>query len=122
MKLRLVLVSCVLAAVAFAADVSGKWTYETQGRNGPQTATLTLKADGSNLTGTVSGRGGETEISNGKVEGSNISFEVTREMNGNKFTMKYNGTLAGDELKLKIERPSQNGPQVVEATAKRSTT
>jgi|SRR5689334_15011375 hypothetical protein len=122
MKLRLVLVSCVLAAVAFAADVTGKWTYETQGRNGPQTATMNLKADGSNLTGTVSGRGGDTEISNGKVEGSNISFEVTREFNGNKFTMKYSGTLAGDELKLKIERQTQNGPQTSEVTAKRSTT
>lgn len=122
MKLRLALVSCALAVVAFAADVTGKWTYETQGRNGPQTATMTLKADGANLTGTVSGRGGDTEISNGKVDGNNISFEVTREFNGNKFTMKYSGTLSGDELKLKIERQGQNGPQVTEATAKRSST
>jgi len=120
MKLRLALVSCLLAVVAFAADVTGKWTYETQGRNGPQTATMNLKADGGNLTGTVSSRGGDTEISNGKVDGNNISFEVTREMQGNKFTIKYSGTLSGDELKLKIERPSQNGPVTTEATAKRS--
>ena len=119
MKLRLALVSCALAVAAFAAGVDGKWTYETQGRNGPQTATMNLKADGATLTGTVSGRGGATEISDGKVDGNNISFSVTREMQGNKFTMKYSGTVSGDELKLKIERPGQNGPTTVEVTAKR---
>ena len=120
MKLRLALVSGLLAVVAFAADVTGKWTFETQGRNGPQTTTLNLKADGGNLTGTISGRGGDTEISDGKVDGANISFSVTREMQGNKFTIKYSGTLSGDELKLKFERPGQNGPTPVEVTAKRS--
>ena len=63
MKFRLILLSCALAAVvAFAADVTGKWTYEMQGRNGAMTGTINLKADGGTLTGTVSGRGGETEI------------------------------------------------------------
>jgi len=119
MKLRLALVSCALAVAAFAAGVDGKWTYETQGRNGPQTGTITLKADGATLSGTVSGRGGDTEIADGKVDGNNISFSVTREMQGNKFTMRYSGTVSGDELKLKIERPSQNGPTTVEVTAKR---
>ncbi|HYL73740.1 MAG TPA: hypothetical protein VEU96_06015 [Bryobacteraceae bacterium] len=120
MKLRLALVSCALAAVAFAADVTGKWSYEMQGRNGPMTATMTLKADGATLTGTVSGRGGDTEISDGKVDGANISFSVVREFNGNKFTSKYSGTLSGDELKLKIETQGQNGARPpVEVTAKR---
>ena len=35
------------------------------------------------------GRGGADEISNGKVDGDNITFEVTREFNGNSFTTKY---------------------------------
>src|SRR5436189_4375042 len=66
-----------LACVALAADVTGKWTYEQQGRGGgpPRQVTITLKQDGSTLTGSVPGfaRGGgeapATEISNGKVEG-----------------------------------------------------
>jgi hypothetical protein len=119
MKLRLALLSCALAAVAFAAGADGKWTFETQGRNGPQTTTLNLKADGAALTGTISGRGGDTAIEDGKVDGNNISFSVTREMQGNKFTIKYTGTVKGDELKLKFERPGQNGPTPVEVTAKR---
>src|SRR5580693_9249416 len=93
MKFRLILLSCTLALAAFAADVTGKWTYEMQGRNGAMTATLNLKADGGTLTGTVSGRGGDTEISDGKIEGDTLSFSVVREFNGNKMVMKYNGTV-----------------------------
>ena len=43
--------------MVWAADVTGKWTAEVQGRGGnPMTVTMNLKADGNNLTGTVSGR------------------------------------------------------------------
>jgi len=118
MKLRLALLLCALAAMVFAADVTGKWTFEQQGRNGAQTVTLTLKADGSNLTGSISGRGGDTEITNGKVDGSNVSFSVVREFQGNKINTKYSGTLSGDELKLKIEIEGRDMP-AREVTAKR---
>jgi hypothetical protein len=110
----------VLVLVAFAADVTGKWTYEQQGRNGNQTVTLNLKQDGGKLTGTMDGgRGGPVEISNGKVEGDDVSFDVVREFNGNSMTMKYAGKLAGEELKLKIE--GGRGP-AREVTAKRGGT
>jgi len=46
MKFRLALLSCALAIAVYAADVSGKWSFETQGRNGPMTQTLNLKQDG----------------------------------------------------------------------------
>ena len=120
MKIRIALLSCLLAAAAFAADASGKWTYEQQGRNGAMTVTLTLKADGGTLTGSVdSGRGGPADIKNGKVDGNNISFEVTREFNGNTFTSKYSGTISGDEIKMTVD----NGRgQPREVTAKRSGT
>ena len=110
MKFRLILLSCALALAAFAADVTGKWTYEMQGRNGAMTGTLNLKADGSTLTGTVSGRGGETEISNGKIEGDTVSFTVVRELNGNKMTQKYTGTVTGDGIKFKVEVEGSDRP------------
>ncbi|HEY2013918.1 MAG TPA: hypothetical protein VGH38_10485 [Bryobacteraceae bacterium] len=137
MTKKLLIVTTVLLVVAlgvFAADVTGKWTYEMAGRQGgtPRPVTLNLKADGSKLTGTVSGmmgRGGggggtppEMEIQNGKVDGSNVSFETKMEFNGNTRVTKYEGTLSGDELKLKVTRDTQNGPQTNEVTAKRSGT
>jgi len=124
MKTKLILALTVAMALfanlALAADVTGKWTAETKGRDGQtRTQTFNLKADGSKLTGSVSmGQMGEREISNGKVDGDNISFDVNVEMNGNAMTMKYTGTLSGDELKMK--RDSQRGPQ--EFVAKRATT
>jgi hypothetical protein len=119
MKFRLALLSCALAVAVLAADATGKWSFETQGRNGPTTQTLSLKQDGSSLTGTLAGgRGGEVQISDGKVDGNNVSFTVVREFRGNQVSIKYNGVISGDEMKLTIE--AGRGPQ--EVTAKRSST
>jgi hypothetical protein len=134
MTKKLLFVTTILLVVAFAAvaaDVSGKWTYEQPGRNGgpSRQVTITLKQDGSKLTGTVPGfgRGGggappETEISNGKVDGNNVSFEVKREFNGNTMVTKYEGTVSGDEMKLKSTSDTPNGPMTREFTAKKGTT
>ncbi|MGB6945127.1 MAG: hypothetical protein WBE37_22200 [Bryobacteraceae bacterium] len=89
--------------VSSAADIDGKWTGQVQGRNGPQTQTLMLKADGNTLTGSVQGgRGGPVDITNGTIDGNNVSFTVVREFNDNKITQEYKGMLAGGELKLTV--------------------
>jgi hypothetical protein len=107
-----------LTTVLAAADATGKWVAEMPGRDGnTMTQTYVLKVDGAVLTGTVAGRGGETPISNGKVDGDNISFEVTRSRGEQSFTMKYTGKIEGDTLKLTWSGP--NG-QSREATAKRA--
>lgn len=125
MRIRLFTVLCVAALVvtftAMAADVSGTWTGEQQGRNGPQTVTLNLKAEGNTLNGSITGRGGETAISDGKVDGDNVSFTVTREFNGNTMKMKYSGAVSGSELKLKMEVEGSDRP-AREVTLKRSST
>jgi hypothetical protein len=128
----LTIMTLAVALCVFAADVTGKWTGQVQGRNGSQDVTFNLKADGSKLTGTVTGgmggRGGgggaaqAHEISDGKIEGSNISFTVKVEFNGQARTTTYTGTLAGDELKMKSTREGRNGAQTSEFTLKRSTT
>jgi len=120
----------VVAIAAFAADVSGKWTYEMAGRQGgpARQVTITLKQDGNKLTGEVPGmgRGGQqmpaTQITNGKVDGDNVYFEVVREFQGNTMTTKYEGTVSGDEMKLKITRDTPNGPMTNEVTAKKGST
>ena len=108
-----------LTMAALAADVSGKWVAQVPGRNGQtREQSMTFKADGATLTGTVSGRqGAEVAISDGKVDGDNISFVVKMEVNGNSIVQKYSGMIAGDELKMKREG-GQGAP--VEFTAKRT--
>jgi hypothetical protein len=89
--------------VSFAADIDGKWTGQVEGRNGPQTQTLTLKADGNTLTGSVQGgRGGAVDISNGTIDGNNVSFTVVREFQDNKITQQFKGSISGGELKLTV--------------------
>ena len=125
MTKKLLFVTTILLVVAlglWAADVTGKWTFEQQGRNGAQTVTMMLKAEGSNLTGTVdAGRGGPQEIKDGKIEGDNVSFNVVREFNGNTMTTKYAGTVSGNEMKLTVERPGRDGNTMKsEVTAKKA--
>jgi len=94
----------VLALSAFAADVSGKWKAEFQTPDGQtRTSNLTLKADGETLTGTISGRGGDTAISEGKVSGDEISFVVVRDFQGQQMKSQYKGKVAGDEIKMSVQ-------------------
>jgi hypothetical protein len=127
----------VVALSAFAADVTGKWTYEGPGRGGNpgRPVTITLKYDGTTLTGEVPGGGGgrggggggtppaPSQITNGKVTGNSVYFEVKRAgRDGAETVTKYEGTLDGDNLKLKITRPAMGGqdaPAPTEVVAKR---
>jgi len=129
--LFVVTIALVFAFAVMAADVTGKWTFEQPGRGGNpgRPVTVTLKQDGGKLTGQMPGmgRGGDappppTEITDGKVDGNNVSFTVKREFNGNSMVTKYEGVVDGDSMKLKITRDTQNGPTTTEVVAKKSTT
>jgi hypothetical protein len=118
----------VVVFAAMAAGASGKWVYEQAGRGGgePTKVTLTLQASGSSLTGSLSrpGRDGnvmESPISEGKVDGDNISFKVEQSMGGRTMSQDFAGTVQGSELKLKITRAGRDGnPTTTEVTAKKA--
>jgi|SRR5579875_1188016 len=108
--LRILILGCVAVLAIWAADATGKWTAEMQGRGGnTMTITMNLKADGSNLTGTISGPNGDTDISEGKVDGDNISFTVVREFNGNTFKQSYKGTINGDTIHFTVTMQGGQG-------------
>ena len=113
MKKYLVTVMALLALsglVLLAADIDGTWTMTTEGKNGPQTTTLTLMSKGSALTGKMEGgRGGPVDISEGTVNGANVSFKVTRDFGKGPNTQEYKGTVSGTELKLTTQ--GRGGPQ-----------
>ncbi len=117
---KTVLSLIALGMMAFGADVTGKWSAEVPGRGGQTRTTIfTLKQDGDKLTGTVSGgQGGDTAISDGKVDGDKISFSVKREFNGNEMKILYVGKLEGEELKLKMGR--EGADQMRDVTAKKA--
>jgi hypothetical protein len=114
---NLLMTFCALLAltamVALGADIDGKWTRENQGKDGKTTVqTLTLKADGSKLTGSLEGgRGGPTDISEGVIAGKDVNFKITRAgRDGTPQTTSYKGTLlSSDTLKLTVD--AGRGPQ-----------
>jgi hypothetical protein len=124
-------------ALGFTADITGKWVAQTQNRNGGTgTVTFDLKYDGTSLTGTVTSRGGgrggrrggggaatptPVQISDAKFDGSNVTFSVKREFNGQTMVTTYSGTFNGDDLKLKETRQGRNGEQTSDIAAKRAT-
>ena len=104
------LTACLLLATTVAqaedkkADPAGTWKWSMTGQNGQtRETTLKLKLEGDKLTGSVSGRNGDTAIDDAKIKDGEITFAVTREYNGNKFTAKYKGKLSGDSIKGKVE-------------------
>ena len=117
MKTLLVLIA-LSAMAASAADINGKWKGTAEGPNGPLERTFTFKVDGAKLTGeTESGMMGKSALTDGKIEGANISFTITGNIEGNEMKLSYKGTVSGDTIKLSVE--FGGGGQAVEYTLKR---
>jgi hypothetical protein len=92
------------AMAAEKATATGKWKWSIERNGQTMESTLTLKQDGEKLTGSVTGRNNtETPIEDGKVKDGEVSFKVTREFNGQKYTMAYKGKVSEDTLKGTIE-------------------
>lgn len=90
-----------VTALVMAQGVDGKWAGEVQGGRGPQQVTITLKADGDKLTGSVTGgRGGEVAIKDGTISGSTIKFKTTQMGRGGEINLSWSGTVKGDEIAM----------------------
>jgi hypothetical protein len=96
--LRGALLAVIFTLAAFAADVTGTWAGQMAGPDGAGfQISFNFKQDGMKLTGTVAGpQGDPIEISDGKVDGDKVTFNVS--FNG--MTIRHEGTIAGDEIKL----------------------
>lgn len=105
--LTLVVLTALTATAAWASDITGTWTGESdQGFS----LSFTFKQDGAKLTGTVQGpQGDPIAISDGKVEGDKVSFIVTIEAGGGMKIM-HEGTINGNEIKLNTKSDNADFP------------
>ena len=85
---------------ALAADFSGKWTADVTTPRGTQTLTFDLHVDGAVVTGKVTSPRGDSDITDGKIDGDTITFTQTVNFNGNDFKMTYSGKADGDTIKF----------------------
>src|SRR5581483_11313800 len=98
--LALIVVAVGIATPAIAADATGTWKWTTSFNGQTRDSTLKLKQEGDKLTGVYVGGQSNTEtpIEDAKIAGDKISFKVTRDRNGQKFTTAYSGTLKDDTI------------------------
>ena len=93
-----------MADVAYAADVAGKWKSEFTSPIGQLKYIYDLKADGDKLTGKaireLEGQKTETEIKEGKVSGSEVSFVELLKFDDQDIRIENKGKLDGDEIKF----------------------
>ena len=110
----------LMVTPAMAADVNGRWKGSMPGREGnARDVSFDFKAGGAKLDGKFIGpQGRSIDITDGKIEGDNLSFKVALEFNGASFQMSYSGKLAGDEIQMKVVR--EGAPRAAEFTLKRA--
>jgi hypothetical protein len=78
------------AALAMAADISGKWTFNVVLDAGSGSPTFDFKQAGEKITGTYHGQLGDAPLE-GTVKGNDVEFTV----NGGQLQAKYSGKLDG---------------------------
>jgi hypothetical protein len=108
--MRLILTTAIAAIMTLslpAADIAGTWKGSMDTPMGNVETTITLQA-GETLAGTVKVAEYEAKIENAKLEGDKIYFEINIEPG----KMTYEGTVAGDEMKLTVTGTTGNKYQL----------
>jgi hypothetical protein len=110
---RLLVLASILAAVsaistsvvtATAADISGNWKGTADFQGQAIERTFAFKVDGTKLTGeTNSELLGKSTIENGKIDGDDIAFSITANVQGNELKMNYKGKVTGESIKLSVD-------------------
>lgn len=102
MKCLLAVVALLLStSIVCAASIDGTWKGTMETPMGAMENTITLKADGANLTGLVKTEFFESKIENATLKGDKVSFVINMEFGA----LKYDGTLAGDNLNFTVIGP-----------------
>jgi hypothetical protein len=112
---------CLMAiwvSTAAAADISGNWKGTADTPNGTVERTFVFKVDGHKLTGeTTSNMFGKSTIEDGTVDGDDVAFNITVNVQGNEGKVSYKGKVEGDTIKFKVDVAALG--QTLEMTAKR---
>jgi hypothetical protein len=82
----------LVAALALAADVTGTWDFTIETPAGTGNPTFVFQQDGEKLTGTYTGMLGKADVT-GTVKGDKIQFQFEASYEGQKFSIRYSGTI-----------------------------
>lgn len=110
--MRILTLLLLSAALTFAADISGKWTFHVVLDAGSGDPTFDFVQKGEQLTGTYNGTFGEAKLT-GTVKGDKVEFSFGSQAG----TAKYSGTLDGaTKMKGSCDYGDQAGKGTFTAT------
>ena len=96
-------------------SASGKWNVVVKAPMGDMSVTFDLVDDGSNLNGTITRSGDQTNITNGRVQGDKLSWRctVTQPKAGDiDFTAIFSGNSISGELTGPLGKGTFTGTKV----------
>jgi hypothetical protein len=89
-RMKTLVLFLTMAALALAADISGKWNFEVVLDAGSGSPRFEFTQTGETITGMYHGQLGDAKLT-GTVKGDKVEFTVA----GDALTAKYTGTLDG---------------------------
>lgn len=95
----IVLLMGVLSAAAQSASAVGSWDITIESPQGKRESVLVIKQDGGKLTGALKSPRGERPLDSVKVEGNDITFVMTANVQGQDMVMTYKGKVDKDSMK-----------------------
>jgi hypothetical protein len=91
-------------------NINGKWNGIFHGPDGDFNVVFTFIVSGDSLTGNVQGANEEPmQISNGKINGNNFTFDVSF----NDMTLNHKCTVMGDSILMKVPGMDGNEQEIV---------
>ena len=115
--LLMVALTVVLSPLAYGQGINGTWVGSFDSQIGEQTYTFELQADGETLTGRIKTADRDTEVTQGTIDGNMVAFVEDIVFQGMPLQINFEGTLDGNELRLRREVV---GIQTIEFVATRN--
>lgn len=106
--------SLVPGALGQTQDVSGHWTGTINRGDRSGTVVIDLKTSGSEMTGSLSGPGGQvSQIRDWKRDGNQVTFTISAKEHGHAKELHFVGDVADNELRVHTVQGKGDGPTIV---------
>ena len=87
----------ILPVTVYASDITGAWTATFSTQIGEQSYTYDFKVEGAVLTGTITTANGAATLTDGKVEGTTVTFTENLNYQGQALIITYKGEIVSDD-------------------------
>lgn len=88
---------------ASAINVSGKWNAVVSSQMGDMDMTISFEQDGTNVTGSFESEMGTWKISDGILQGNELTFNISATIAGESMDMAFSGTVERDSLEGTVD-------------------